>query len=177
MASFSKGEITDQLNANHTGFANMVDALDEKEFSSAPTGKWTAGQQLLHIYLSLKPLTGALGMPKIALKALIGTTKRASMDYDGVVEKYREALEKGGVAPSTFVPEPVLYKSKAALIEKLKKNLSKLSDNLSKYSEGELDQILLPHPLLGKLTLREMLYFTIYHVGHHHRATLKNLGR
>lgn len=24
-----------------------------------------------------------------------------------------------------------------------------------------------PHPLLGKLTLREMMFFTIYHVQHH----------
>jgi len=28
--------------------------------------------------------------------------------------------------------------------------------------------VLLPHPLLGKVTVREMLYFTIHHVQHHH---------
>ncbi|HRH60621.1 MAG TPA: DinB family protein, partial [Chitinophagaceae bacterium] len=37
--------------------------------------------------------------------------------------------------------------------------------------EDELDVYILPHPLLGKLTLREMLYFTIYHAEHH----LKNV--
>jgi hypothetical protein len=26
-----------------------------------------------------------------------------------------------------------------------------------------LDEYLLPHPLIGKLTIREILYFTIYH--------------
>jgi hypothetical protein len=28
----------------------------------------------------------------------------------------------------------------------------------------------LPHPLLGKLTLREMLYFTAYHADHHRHS-------
>jgi hypothetical protein len=33
----------------------------------------------------------------------------------------------------------------------------------------------LPHPLLGKLTLREMIYFTIYHVQHHHKLVQNQL--
>ena len=43
------------------------------------------------------------------------------------------------------------------------------------FSEKQLDTFILPHPLLGKLTLREMLYFTIYHAEHHKKQTLKNL--
>ncbi|NBX80802.1 MAG: DinB family protein, partial [Flavobacteriales bacterium] len=35
------------------------------------------------------------------------------------------------------------------------------------FTEDDLDKYVLPHPLLGKLTLREMLCFTIYHVKHH----------
>ena len=37
----------------------------------------------------------------------------------------------------------------------------------SQISEHKLDRCILPHPLLGKLTLREMIYFTIYHMEHH----------
>jgi hypothetical protein len=44
---------------------------------------------------------------------------------------------------------------------------------LKKFSEDDLDSIRLPHPLLGKLTVREMLYFAVYHVGHHHRQAMK----
>jgi hypothetical protein len=32
-----------------------------------------------------------------------------------------------------------------------------------KWDEGELDQYQLPHPTLGKRTIREMFYFTIFH--------------
>ena len=39
--------------------------------------------------------------------------------------------------------------------------------------EKELDQYMLPHPILGKVTYREMLYFTMYHVNHHY-SLVKN---
>ncbi len=45
------------------------------------------------------------------------------------------------------------------------------------FSEAQLDALILPHPLLGKLTLREMLYFTIYHVQHHEKQALHNIQR
>ena len=35
------------------------------------------------------------------------------------------------------------------------------------WKDTQLDQYIVPHPLLGKITLREMGYFTIYHVQHH----------
>jgi hypothetical protein len=36
-----------------------------------------------------------------------------------------------------------------------------------KWKDDQLDHYIAPHPLLGKLTLRELCYFTIYHAGHH----------
>ena len=38
---------------------------------------------------------------------------------------------------------------------------------IGKWSEEKLDALQLPHPLLGNLTVREMLLFTLYHQRHH----------
>jgi len=38
---------------------------------------------------------------------------------------------------------------------------------LENYTELELDSITIPHPLLGKLTIREMFYVMSYHPLHH----------
>ena len=40
-------------------------------------------------------------------------------------------------------------------------------DASMKLSEKDLDKYILPHPLLGRMPLREMLFFTIYHTQHH----------
>jgi len=173
----TKEEIIRKLKDNHDRLADTVGGLSETEFLTAPAGKWTAGQQLEHIYKSVKPVTMALGLPKVAMRVLIGISNRPSRDYDGLVAKYHEALARGGKAPSTFVPWTVAYKDKDMLVRKLKTNITKLVSSLDRYAEHDLDTYLLPHPLIGRLTLREMLYFAIYHAEHHYKMTLKNLGR
>lgn len=37
----------------------------------------------------------------------------------------------------------------------------------NKTTENKLDNYLARHPLLGRVTLRELCYFTIYHTEHH----------
>jgi DinB superfamily len=173
----TKAQITEKLNANHNKLVEMVSSLSEADFLAAPSGKWTAGQQLEHIYKSVKPLTMAIGLPKIALRVLIGKANRPSRDYDAVVAKYHEALAKGGKAPYSFIPAVVSYKDKDKLAAKVKRNVSKLISGLDRYSEQDLDKYLLPHPLLGGLTVREMLYFTIYHSEHHYKSIQQNFGK
>ncbi|WP_231962837.1 DinB family protein [Polaribacter sp. KT25b] len=41
-------------------------------------------------------------------------------------------------------------------------------------SEKNLDTLVLPHPLMGKMTVREIIMWTAYHT-EHHTKTLQNL--
>ena len=173
----NKDEIIQKLNANHIRMADTVKGLNETDFSTAPDGKWTQGQQLDHIYRSLKPLTMAIGLPKFAVRLLIGTANRPSRDYQGMVDKYEATLAGGATATGAYVPKTITYRQADGLAANVKSNLAKLVSNLHKYSEEDLDRLVLPHPLMGKLTVREMLYFTIYHSEHHYRVTLRNLGK
>jgi hypothetical protein len=164
-----------ELQAKHKAFAEAVAALDTKDFSSSANGKWSPGQQLLHIYVSMAAVTQALGLPKILPRLLFGKRNRPSMDYDGVVAKYHSKLAAGGKASGKYDVKPVEASQQQVLKSKVFNNVEKLGRNVSTFSEEQLDTLLLPHPLLGKMTIREMLYFTLYHVQHHHEVTLKNL--
>jgi hypothetical protein len=84
-------------------------------------------------------------------------------------------LQEGGVATSQFIPEEVTIEQKEQLIKSVNDVVGKLCKQLLDYSEKDLNELILPHPLLGKLTLREMMYFTMYHVAHHHTATENSL--
>ena len=94
-----------------------------------------------------------------------------------MVAKYKLRLEAGGKAMGRFIPKPVLPGQKAILKNKLIKAVDRLCKKIDKYNEKQLDYYILPHPLLGKLTVREMLYFTIYHVEHHQKSMLENLSK
>lgn len=168
-------ELISKLEVNHRGFVNYINSLEKNSFLAAPDGKWTAGQQLDHIRRSTKPLALAFGLPKFVPRLLFGKTNRPSRTYKELVERYQEKLAAGGQAPGRFVPPAVRYQQRDQIGRSLLKNLDRLTQRTRKYSEEELDTYILPHPLLGKLTLREMLYFTIYHVEHHRLAVERNL--
>jgi hypothetical protein len=46
---------------------------------------------------------------------------------------------------------------------------------LDRWSEAALDSVQMPHPLLGRLTAREMIFFTLYHNQHHVEVVRRRL--
>ena len=163
------------MKANHDAFIEMLMGLSDDDFELTPNGKWSAGQQLDHIVRSVKPLVNALRLPNFGLKIIVGKANRPSRSYDELISKYQSKLAEGGQATGSFVPKPVVLRQKEGLITTLENLVRKLCRQIDGYSEEQMDHLILPHPLLGKLTLREMMYFTFYHVKHHHTITLENL--
>ena len=51
--------------------------------------------------------------------------------------------------------------------------LTQARDDL-KFSVSDLDTYLLPHPLLGKMTIREISLWTAYHTEHHYKILKMN---
>jgi len=173
----TKQEIQSALQTYHGHFISYIaDLRDENYLFSIPE-KWSAGQQLDHIYKSVLPLTLALLVPSWALKLWIGKANRPSKSYEDLVTKYQQKLSEGGAAPVRFTPEKATLKKKHVLIDKLTKVVQILVGRLEKYTESDLDTLILPHPLLGKITLREMMYFTIYHVQHHQKIIAETLSK
>ena len=171
----TKPELIENLTKVHEDFLETVALLSERDFLSSPEGKWTAGQQLEHIRRSTAPVKTALRLPRIFPRILFGTANRESGSYDTVVAKYRKKLSEGGRATGRFVPPSVKFENRSAISQNITDTISALCRLIDATTEEDLDRHLLPHPILGKLTFREMLMFTIYHAGHHHAALKSNL--
>lgn len=168
--------IIELLRESHNLFASYIDGLSHDEFLFAPPQKWTAGQQLEHIYLAVRPVVLAFRLPKLVVRGLFGKASRQSRTYEDLVNKYQNILQNGGKSSRPFIPRKVTYDQKEKIINALNKKISSLCSAIPMFTDEDLDRLILPHPLLGKLTMREMLYFTIHHVGHHHEAIRRNLG-
>lgn len=171
-----KKQIKEKLIENHQIFAEYILSLSESEFMFALDDKWTAGQQLDHIFRGVSPVKMALSLPKFVPKILFGKPNRSSTSYENLVSNYQGNLALGGKATGKFIPPKVSFDRRELLKTKLLKTVTQLCQKLDRFSENELDEHILPHPIIGKLTMREMLYFTIYHCEHHHKAVLKNLN-
>jgi hypothetical protein len=164
----SKYDLIEAMNENHQRFSNYMNILTESEYLYAMPGKWSAGQQLDHIVRSTKPLILAARLPHFILKLIFGTATRPSKSFEELVKKYEDKIAEGAKATGSFIPPIISFEQKDALIKELKSIIAKINNGIEKFSEEELDTCLLPHPLLGKVTFREMIYFTINHVDHHH---------
>lgn len=171
----TKTQLQHNLTEKHSAFVAYLNSLSSEELMRKQSAeKWCAGQQMGHIYLSVKPVNLAFSLPNFLLRILFGkaTTSRS---YEELVSVYQNSLVNGGKAAKAYQPKEVAWKQKEQLIHQLETVLKSINSKIEKYSEGDLDQLRLPHPLIGKITLREMLYFTIYHVQHHHQKTIENL--
>lgn len=162
----NKQEIINELNTHHTTFFTAVNAFGQDKANVSANGKWSPAEHLEHIRKSIKPLAMGLGLPKLVIATVAGKAKRPSVSYDEVVANYKSKLSAGAVATGAYVPKTEIYKP-IELTAKTNAVLADLANKINSWKEEDLDKYNLPHPLLGKITVREMLYFTIYHVQHH----------
>jgi hypothetical protein len=163
----TKEAIAAAIETGFTAFANHTAGLGEAAFTYTPAGKWSVGQHLEHLLRSTRPVYMALGLPAFLLRLLFGKPNRQGRTYDELVAKYRAKLSAGGVASGRFVPPTIHFAQKGVKLQQFNQLQQRLQARVLQLSNHKLDNYLLPHPLLGKLTLREMLYFTVYHTGHH----------
>ena len=114
----------------------------------------------------------ALHMPKLLLRLLFGRSQTSSRYYRDIREAYLGKLSGGARATGQFVPvdPPPQTKPEEAqqkMLERWKSSSKDLANAVQKWREADLDRYRLPHPILGRITVREMLMFTLYHNLHH----------
>lgn len=163
----TRSQIISLLTENHEAFMQSIKAMSDEAMVLEKDGKWSPLQHLDHIIRSVKPLTKGMMLPSFVLRLLFGKANRPSRSYDGLVSRYKEKLANGGKASGGFIPQTRRPEERDAMLRTLRRQCHLLCERVKGFSEEQLDALIAPHPLLGKLTLREMLYFTAYHVRHH----------
>lgn len=164
----SKQEIIEALRLKYEALLFWLGEQDKADLNLQKVkDKWTAAGHIDHLLKSTRPLNMALRLPLFVIKARVGVkNERKERTFDELVTKYKSKLQAGGRATGPYVPTKLDY-SKTDLERQLKKEVKRLSKVINRWDEKKMSKYLLPHPLLGKLTIREMLFFTIYHTQHH----------
>lgn len=149
-------------------------------FASPIGDAWSPADNVRHLIKSTLPVTKALKLPGLLLRTLFGPAANASTSYGELVTRYREKLAAGGnagkFAPRTIPVPDDLEAWQRKLVGTCRDSVSDLSRAVGRWSESDLDNYRLPHPLLGKLPLREMLFFTLYHYNHHKENVVRRMA-
>ena len=165
----NKAQLVDGLNDKVDELLQWAENQEDDKFElSAREGKWTTGQHILHLIVSTKAVVLGMSFEKSMLKDRFGLNDREEKDYDGIYKMYLDLLANGPVvATAPYRPSFVKNEDKAAILAKFDEKRKDLIKALAPWSEEELSSYQLVHPLMGPMTIREMILFTIYHTEHH----------
>ena len=177
---FSKDDIHGALVAETSEVQTFFQAISPDRFFSAPEDIWTPADNLVHLIKSVSPIVLAMSLPKTALRMRFGKAKHESRSFSQVRETYMTFFEKGlAIASPQYEPQ-VAEKSAAErekILAKWDKKANQLTEGLAGWSEADLDFYQVPHPLIGLMTIREILLFTAYHNMHHVNDVNQLLGK
>lgn len=161
--------IAETLDQTRVAFAEIEALLSnhsDEQLLQAPEGKWHCLQQVKHLVISQKATLLAYKMPGFAVGLVYGNRNGGvSRSYDEIVEAYLAHLNNGAKAPAEYEPKSGFDKDR--LVNAFDKIGHDYLEAVAAKTEKELDTLQVKHPLLGKLTLRELAYFTLYHNRHH----------
>ncbi|MBI2731573.1 MAG: DinB family protein [Sphingobacteriales bacterium] len=149
--------------------SSYCSSIDETIFFKRIDTKWSIAENVLHLTIATKMSYLALRAPRFLLRLLYGKPTRPSRSYEELAAKYKSKLETGGAASGRYIPgKKEINKGKNSLLENWNKATAKYLNRIKYYwDEESLDKYIVPHPLLGKITIRELACFTIFHTKHH----------
>jgi len=159
------------LNGLESSFSNILAWIEEQPIDKINKeiieGKWTIAGHYVHLIKSARAVTRGLKMPRIGLRGMFGVNNREERTFDGLREKYEAAIAPGITAGPDFIAKPGKVYEKEDLIKQIKEELDQFKSIVPKWSEKDLSKYIVPHPAIGKVTLREILFFTIFHTDIH----------
>ncbi len=166
----SKPEIIDALRRVQAVVDAAVRALPPERFEQGSAAAWSPADYLKHLLLSNKPFAKALTLPPAALARRFGEVTHTPMPYAEIAARYRARLDEGAraedyeaILPTAFrVPEGAAD-LQAALLDVWNEAHERMVAGLAGWTEADLDRVRIMHPALGSISVREMLFFTIYH--------------
>lgn len=166
----TKEDIIIALNEVINELDSYISTCDAAKFTKSINKKWSIAENIEHLTISNNITAFSISMPKILLQQFYGKNARTAWNYDEVVWQYQLKLQNGAKATLPFQPKLSLIKLKKLTLRLWKNSCSNLLQAIQKLSETDLDNYLIPHPIIGKISIRELLFFTVYHIQHHYKT-------
>ncbi len=138
------------------------------------TEKWSNGEHLEHLRKTTRAVNKGMKIPKLVLRWKFGVNKRDERTYEESTEIYLNKLKESNVkSPKHLTTEGVTEAGKDRIIKWFIEEKETMQHFIKKSSEAQLSKYVLPHPLVGKMSFREFVYFTAFH-GEHHFKLMKH---
>lgn len=178
----SHASLIQALTAAEAEVAAFFESLSDHEFVLRQGAAWSPAGHLAHLNISVNATARGFSIPKLLLRVRFDGSRRPSRTLDQLTSDYLTRLGAGAGASGRFVPAPETVAGppadvQRALLSRWQRVNDRLRSALMTWSERDLDRLQFPHPILGLITARELVFFTIYHGPHHIAGAKRRLPR
>jgi DinB superfamily len=178
---YKKDALLKSFEDTHSGVTSYFSSLAQEDFFRKVPDKWSAAENLIHLIKSVKAVLVGVRLPKMLIGLKFGKSERNSRIYPQIRDVYLNRLAEGALTVPKFRPDDRQETSdhkvlKEQVLKKWDEVCGQLTRKLNRWKEKDLDIYILPHPILGHLTVRETIMITIYHNIHHLTNVQKFLG-
>jgi hypothetical protein len=161
----SKPEILEALETNARLIVEFFSGLPDPRFFDGDLDHWAPANHLVHLTQTSRSMGPALSSSALPLHPTgrsrnyaevrdAATASVAATSKDRLREMGRRAVIPPGLG-------------RADLVKAFSSASEELRSAAAEWTEDALDRHALRHPLMGQLTVREMLFFFVVHERHH----------
>lgn len=143
-------------------------AISVERFFAHPDQGWSIAENVKRLSKTTWPITMGLRLPT-AIPSVIFGKGAGSRSFAEVRETYYASL-KNGFQAGIYTPGKASAGQSAQqekLIQKFQASVADLVEAFAKLDDAVLDSVRMPHPAIGRITIREMLYSSLNHDIHH----------
>jgi len=170
---FTKPELLAALSAQAEHLTAFFLRVPDDAFFAGNETRWSPALHAQHLVQSVTPVARALAQPD---RLPARTNPAPSRTLPEIREAYLAALAAGAKAFGRYTPVLADGATRENVTEALRASLLALRDALSAWPEEHLDRHDLPHPVLGLMSAREIVLFTLLHDTHHENGVRRLLN-
>ena len=167
-------EIVSELRRVHAESVEYWHGYSTAEFFQRPSADvWAPVDQVRHLTKSMRAMRRGFEMPKVLLFLRFGIALRPSRELAEIRDAYGAKLRPFPRNPFAARELDVADRTEAGRTREMQAHattVDELCRAVARWSEASLDRFVLPHPLLGRITAREMATFAVIHNVHHVRV-------
>lgn len=171
---FGKKSILQTLEKVSREVVYTFKSISHEELFAHLDGGWSPIETLEHLIKASKEVKSTLKRSGILLRLRGGKPKHTSRRYAELQQAYLVLLA-GGAHVDQNSPARIEQPGSRDEIDKMRQKAMRrwktlnndVRSTLELWREKELEKYQISHPIMGKLTIREMLLLTIYHDLHH----------
>jgi uncharacterized damage-inducible protein DinB len=176
---YNKPEIIAALQTQKLEIPALLSSIPTEQFFDGSSEKWSVGHHVQHVTSAVNRVAGGLQNAGVLPKREPATLSR---DFATMRETYLETLKN---TPSetlrqlgsrvTLEEHQDLEAYKTQLISSFVNAISIFNAALEGFDETNFEQLGMPHPVMGLLSSREMVFFIVFHNTHHQSGIQKLL--